>query len=113
MAAFYGRCDVFVFSSRGEGFGLPALEAMACGCALVTTDSGGVRQFARGSENCLMTPPNDPASLARAILALVTDPACRARLAEAGLQTARNYDQRVVLDRFCHHLAELAEEQSP
>jgi len=113
MAAFYGRCDLFVFSSRGEGFGLPALEAMACGCALVTTDSGGVREFARDGGNCLMTPPNDPAPLAEAMQALVKDSACRARLAESGVRTARDYDQEVVLERFCRHLVELAKQESP
>ena len=61
MSEFYARCDIFVFSSRGEGFGLPALEAMAVGCPVITTDSGGVRQFATDSENCLMTPPADAA----------------------------------------------------
>jgi glycosyltransferase involved in cell wall biosynthesis len=108
MAAFYGSCDLFVFSSRGEGFGLPALEAMACGCALITTDSGGVRQFASDGENCLMTPPDDPPALARAIQSLVADPAGRERLIEAGLRTARDYDQSAVLERFCRYLVELA-----
>src|SRR2546423_4948021 len=96
MAEFYGRCDLFVFSSRGEGFGLPALEAMACGCALVTTDSGGVRQFARDGENCVMTPPDDPLALARAIQALAGDADRRRQLAETGLRTAREYDQGAV-----------------
>jgi glycosyltransferase involved in cell wall biosynthesis len=108
MAAFYGRCDLFVFSSRGEGFGLPALEAMACGCTLITTDSGGVRQFARDSENCLMTPPNDPPALVRAIETLVRDPERRHQLAEAGLHTSRAYDEAAVLDRFCRYLVDLA-----
>jgi len=108
MAAFYSRCDLFVFSSRGEGFGLPALEAMAYGCALVTTDSGGVRQFARGGENCLMTPPDNPPALAQAIQSLVGDPDHRQRLIEAGLRTARDYDQGAVLERFCRFLVQLA-----
>ena len=108
MAAFYGRCDLFVFSSRGEGFGLPAVEAMACGCALITTDSGGVRQFARDGENCLMTPPNDPPALAVAISALVGDAGRQRALAEAGLRTARDYDQSAVLERFCRYLVDLA-----
>jgi glycosyltransferase involved in cell wall biosynthesis len=108
MAEFYGRCDLFIFSSRGEGFGLPALEAMACGCTLVTTDSGGVRQFARDGENCLMTPPDDPPTLARAIQLLVSDPERRRQLAEAGLRTARDYDQGAVLERFCRYLINLA-----
>ena len=42
----YNRSRVFLNSSRVEGFGLPCIEAMACGCALVTTDNGGSRDYA-------------------------------------------------------------------
>jgi glycosyltransferase involved in cell wall biosynthesis len=111
MAEFYGRCDLFVFSSRGEGFGLPALEAMAVGCPVITTDSGGVRQFAQddpSGRNCVMTPPADAPALARAIEALVRDPARRAALRAAGLLTAAEYSQDAVLERFCGFLARLA-----
>ena len=108
MAEFYGRCDLFVFSSRGEGFGLPALEAMAVGCPVVTTDSGGVRQFAVPDQNCLMTPPADAPTLARAIQALVDDPTRRAELRAAGLATAARYSQDAVLERFCGFLVRLA-----
>jgi glycosyltransferase involved in cell wall biosynthesis len=112
MADFYARCDVFVFSSRAEGFGLPALEALAVGCPLVTTDSGGVRQIATDGVNCLMVPPADAPSLARAIEALVRDAARRAALRAAGLETAAGYGQDAVLDRFCRYLAQLAGGQS-
>jgi glycosyltransferase involved in cell wall biosynthesis len=108
MAELYGRCDIFVFSSRGEGFGLPALEAMAVGCPLITTDSGGVRQFAEHGKNCVMTPPADPPALARAIEALVRDAGRRAELREAGLATAAEYSQDAVLERFCGYLVKLA-----
>lgn len=104
MAEFYAGCDIFVFSSRGEGFGLPALEAMAVGCPLVTTDSGGVRMIAQHEVNCLMVPPADAPALAWAIEALVRDPARRAALREAGLKTAQGYDQSAVLERFCRYL---------
>jgi len=107
MAEFYGRCDVFVFSSRGEGFGLPALEAMAVGCPVITTDSGGVRQFAHDGRNCMMVPPEDTPALARAIQALAGDPTRRVALREAGLATAADYSQDAMLDRFCRYMEEL------
>jgi glycosyltransferase involved in cell wall biosynthesis len=108
MSEFYGRCDIFVFSSRGEGFGLPALEAMAVGCPVITTDSGGVRQFATDGQNCLMTPPADAPALAQAIQSLVNDPARRAELRAAGLGTAAEYSQDAVLERFSRYLVKLA-----
>jgi glycosyltransferase involved in cell wall biosynthesis len=107
MAEFYGRCDLFVFSSRGEGFGLPALESMAVGCPVLTTDSGGVRQFAVDGENCVMVPPADAPALARAIETLVLDPERRLALRDAGLRTAADYSQDAVLERFCRYLVEL------
>jgi glycosyltransferase involved in cell wall biosynthesis len=114
MSEFYGRCDIFVFSSRGEGFGLPALEAMAVGCPVVTTDSGGVRQFATGDANCLMVPPADAPALAEAIRSLVADPERRTELREAGIATAAEYSQDAVLVRFCGYLVRLARRrQSP
>ncbi|MBA2449033.1 MAG: glycosyltransferase family 4 protein [Chloroflexi bacterium] len=108
MAAFYGECDVFVFPSRAEGFGLPALEAMARGCAVLTSDCGGVRAFARPGYNCLMVAPADPPALAAAIARLVQDADLRVRLAAGGVETARGFGQEAVLDRFCAYLVQLA-----
>jgi glycosyltransferase involved in cell wall biosynthesis len=88
MAHFYDTCDIFVFASHREGFGLPPLEAMASGCAVVTTDCGGVSDYARDNENCLVVPPRDPAALAAAIERLVTDDRLRERLAGEAVRTA-------------------------
>lgn len=109
MAAFYNRCDIFVFPSLAEGFGLPALEAMACGCAVVTTDCGGVGSFARPEANCLMVPPGRPAALADALRRLASDPELRARLARAGIETAQSFSRAAALDRLANALLDLAD----
>jgi len=108
MAALYQACDVFVFPSRSEGFGLPALEALASGCALLSTDCGGVREFARPNENCLLIPPGDPAALAEALLRLVRDAELRRRLAAQGARDAAGYSRAAVSARFEQALLELA-----
>jgi glycosyltransferase involved in cell wall biosynthesis len=108
MAAFYNRCDVFVFPSLAEGFGLPALEAMACGCAVITTDCGGVSAFARPGENCLMVPAGQPRALAEAMLRLTCEPELRARLASAGLATAQSFDRSAAIDRLAEAVVALA-----
>jgi hypothetical protein len=67
MAEEYCRARVFVHGSWYEGFGLPGLEALACGVPLVTTDSGGPRDYAFHEETALVVPPRDPRAMADAI----------------------------------------------
>ena len=81
---------VFVQTSRHEGFCLPILEAMAAGVPVVCTDADGNRDFCSDGVNCLM-PERTPAAVAAAIARLLADPDLRARLAAAGLQTAREH----------------------
>ncbi len=105
MAAFYNRCDLFVFASRSEGFGLPPLEAMACGCAVVTTDCGGVRDYVAPGTNALMVPVADADALGSAIAALVSDPAARDRLAAAALITSRARGREQMVAEFIDAVA--------
>ena len=63
---FYRAADVFVYPSHNETFGLPILEAMACGCAVVTSDTSAMPETAGGA--ALLADPKDPASIARAIV---------------------------------------------
>jgi glycosyltransferase involved in cell wall biosynthesis len=91
IAAAYRAADLLVHPSWFEGFGLPPLEAMACGTACVVTESGGVSEFARPDVNCLMVPPRDPVALSKAITTLIQNDSLRHRLAEAGPATAAQF----------------------
>lgn len=84
LRELYNSCAVFVQSSRSEGWGLPACEAMLCGCALATVDNGGSREYARDRETALVTPPGDVEALSAATLELLGDEELRLRLAERG-----------------------------
>ncbi|RYP85558.1 glycosyltransferase family 1 protein [Nocardioides guangzhouensis] len=65
-ADFYRAADVFVYPSFNETFGLPLLEAMACGCPVVTSDRSAMPETAGGA--ALLADPHDPASIAGAIV---------------------------------------------
>jgi glycosyltransferase involved in cell wall biosynthesis len=66
------------------------VEAMACGCALVTTDNGGSRDYAVDGETALVVPPGDPIALAVAAERLIRDGAIRTRLAASGSELVRS-----------------------
>lgn len=84
VGEIYNRARIFVCPSWSEGFGLPGAEAMACGCALVSTDCGGVREYACHEVNALLSPPREPQALAANLLRLLEDDGLRLRLAAAG-----------------------------
>jgi glycosyltransferase involved in cell wall biosynthesis len=92
VAKLLRESTVFVCSSWEEGFGLPGLEALACGAALATTDTKGGRDYALDEETALVSPPRDPRRLADSILRLLGDPDLRARLADgAQRRLAKTY----------------------
>jgi glycosyltransferase involved in cell wall biosynthesis len=94
LARLYSGAHVHFDGSDFQAFGLPALEAMACGAVSVLTDVGGVREYARDEENCLLVPPRDPDAAAQAIVRLLSDEELHQRLREDGLATSRNYSMR-------------------
>lgn len=91
LAALYASSTLFLSTSTHEGFGLPPIEAMACGCPVVTTDALGTRAYAVAGRNCVMIPHGDAREAAARIRRLLTDPALREALSEAGLETAARY----------------------
>ena len=68
---FYRAADVFVYPSHNETFGLTILEAMACGCPVVTSDCSAMPETAGGA--AYLAPPEDPASIASAIVRAIHD----------------------------------------
>ena len=86
-AHFYRAADAFVYPSFDETFGLPILEAMACGCPVVTSDVSSMPEIAGGA--AILTQPADPASIARGLVE-ATGPG-RDRLRDGGLRRAAQF----------------------
>ncbi len=85
LARLYGEAEVAVVPSLYEGFSLPAIEAMACGVAVVATTGGALPEVV-GTDGTtgVLVAPDDPGALAGAIGGLLDDPDLRARLGAAG-----------------------------
>jgi hypothetical protein len=100
VAALFSTAHVVVDPSLFQGFGLVGLEGMASGAACVLTDSGGINEYAVDGANALVVPPRDEKALAAAIRRLALDAPLRAKLAEAGIATARRFTWRRTAEAY-------------
>jgi glycosyltransferase involved in cell wall biosynthesis len=89
LRALYRRAAAFIYPSRYEGFGLPPLEAMACGTPVVTTRAGALGEVV--ADAAVTVAPDDPLALRRAIAGVLGDVALRNELVARGIARARRY----------------------
>ncbi len=89
MPALLNLADLFVFPSRYEGYGLPPLEAMACGIPVITSDASSLPEVV--ADAGLMVPPDNPHALASAIERVLGDGVLQADLSERGLNRAKQF----------------------
>jgi len=91
---------MLVAPSRYEGFGIPPIEAMAAGCAVITTDCAAGNEIVTHMETGLLTRYNDPSDLADAVLRLLRDDRLRDELVERGKSYVHaTYDPDIVAHR--------------
>lgn len=83
--------QIFISTSWWEGFGLPPLEAMACGCAVLCSNSKGILEYAVDGQNCMIYEPKHVGQLANNLTQLISNEPLRNRLASAAEIDAQQF----------------------
>ncbi len=110
LANYYKQGDIYLHASWSEGFGLPPLEAMACGLAVVATDSGGIKEYLCDGENCILAPPKEPKLLAKAIKSMMDGKEQRTRFRKRAKEIVMEYSWQRIGDKFEGALSDVIED---
>ena len=105
MRTLYEHALGLVYPSRYEGFGLPPVEAMTCGCPVVISDQPALLEVCDGA--ALHCGVDDVPELARHLRALNSDVALRAKLAAAGKERARRFTWAATARHLVDHCLEV------
>jgi glycosyltransferase involved in cell wall biosynthesis len=91
-ASILAGVEIKAIASLSEGIPLTLFEAMAAGCAVVSTDVGGMREVLSDGVEGFLVPAQDPQAMAQKLLQLLRDPARRAKMAARARETAARFD---------------------
>jgi glycosyltransferase involved in cell wall biosynthesis len=107
LLPLYNACDLFVFPSYYEGFGLPALEAMACGRAVTCSNTASLPEVVDGA--AILFDPYAQDEIVRALRDLLLDAELRARMERLGLQRAAHFSWQKTAARTLDVYREVAQ----
>ncbi len=108
---WYRAAELFVYPSRYEGFGLPVVEAMACGAPVLCSDAPGVAEVA--GDAAWQAPTGDVGAWVAAMTALARDAAMRDQLRTSGLKRATQFSWRQAAEITCEAYRSAAAHRSP
>ena len=98
VAKLYQQCDLVVFPSLYEGFGMPILEGQATGRPVLTSDRAPMREVAGGG--ALLVDPEDTGSIRKGLERLLHEPELRAELIRIGFENVKNYSPEAVAAQY-------------
>jgi len=96
----YSKSKVWFIGSSSEGFSVPILEAMACGCAVISTDCGGPRDIIKDGENGFLVNVADVDEITNRIQLLLNDEALRKKIVNNGYQTVNDFSWENSVDKM-------------
>lgn len=111
LPGLFAGADAFLYPTLYEGFGLPVIEAMACGVPVLTSSTSALQEVA-GRYACLVD-PMDVEAIARGIVALATDPQRRAEFTELGKRRARDFSWDRAAEQTLKIYAEALQPRKP
>ncbi len=97
LPTLYHAASTFIYPSLYEGFGLPPVEAMACGCPVISSDRGALREVV--GDAAALVDPEDIQGIKKQMAILASDAGLREKLREAGLSRAKLFDWRKTAER--------------
>ena len=106
LATWYRGALAFLFPSLHETFGMPILEAMACGCPVLTSNTTACPEVA--GQAALLIDPRDEKALRDGLERLIFDESLRNKLAKLGLAHAARFDWQTGADRHIEVLRQVA-----
>ena len=98
LSALYSAATALLFPSHTEGFGLPAVEAMRCGCPVIASDAPALREVCGGA--AVHVPHGDALALADVLRAVAGDTSLRESLSALGVERARRFTWAAAVERF-------------
>jgi glycosyltransferase involved in cell wall biosynthesis len=108
----YSRSQVWIMASESEGFSMPILEAMACGCTVVATDCGGPKDQIVDGQNGFLVPAGDVERIISRVLLLLDNPGLRIRIQKNALETVRQFTWEKCVDALEATLERLARQHN-
>jgi D-inositol-3-phosphate glycosyltransferase len=113
LSSYYRAADVVIVPSRSESFGLVALEAAACGIPVVASAVGGLLNVVHDGVTGVLVEGRSPERFARAVGALIDDPAAAAAMGHAAAVRARRFTWSFTAARLRRLYSDLVEERTP
>jgi glycosyltransferase involved in cell wall biosynthesis len=102
---YYAAADIFCLPSHHESFGMVNIEAMACGCPVVSTHIDAIEEYLTDEKNGLLVNPGDQSGLTAAIARLAADRDLREGLGSAATETASRFDWKTQANQFEMYLS--------